>query len=140
MLTLRGHHLLCLPGYRGMGYSAEYEANMTKIHQLLRREPETEVTLVSGPDSLCAKFPSDKTYHCEDNNIYERDANVLSNLNLEPGQKLPWSEIEPRIAKNVVGRDINSLCSTCSWRSYGVCEEGINEIRLGKGLRRIEID
>ena len=29
MYKLRGHHLFCLLGYKGMGYSQEYVDNMT---------------------------------------------------------------------------------------------------------------
>ncbi|MCY0909704.1 MAG: DUF1284 domain-containing protein, partial [Sulfobacillus thermotolerans] len=33
-----------------MGYSEEYIANMTAIHQALRNEPQTRITLITGPD------------------------------------------------------------------------------------------
>lgn len=138
MFRLRGHHLLCLLGYRGMGYSAQYVANMTQIHQTLRADPETKVRLVAGPDDLCVKFPESQVCHCEDTHIYERDAAILEKLNLEIGQTLPWTDIEDLIKQNVVSGDILNLCSTCSWRSYGVCEEGIDEMKAGKGLRVVE--
>jgi uncharacterized protein len=138
LYRLRGHHLLCLLGYRGMGYSREYVANMTRVHQTLRTKPETEVLLVAGPDDLCAKFPGSQTCHCEDANIYERDAAVLKKLNVQVGQKIPWRELQERIGENIMPMDIGRLCSTCSWRSYGVCEEGVKDIQAGKGLRIVE--
>ena len=138
MFRLRGHHLLCLLGYRGMGYSPEYAANMTRLHQTLRMAPETEILLITGPDDLCVKFPESQTYHCDDTNIHERDSTVLQKLGLRVGQSLPWSEIQQLIRENMVAKDISTLCPTCPWRSYGVCEEGIEEIRAGKGLRIID--
>lgn len=114
MYRLRGHHLLCLLGYRGVGYSLEYVANMIRLHQTLRTAPETEVLLVAGPDDLCEKFPKFQTYHCEDANIYERDAAILEKLNLQVGQIFPWTELQQRIGETIVSSDVANLCTTCS--------------------------
>ncbi len=138
MFKLRGHHLFCLLGYRGMGYSQEYVQNMTHLHQTLRNNPKTFIQLVKGPDQLCEKFPNSGTYHCQDDNIYERDAVILKKMGLEIGQILMWEEIESRIRKFVVPSDIQMVCETCSWRSYGICEEGIQELHEGKGLREVK--
>ncbi|MCM3766686.1 DUF1284 domain-containing protein [Neobacillus niacini] len=138
MYKLRGHHLFCLLGYRGMGYSEEYVKNMTLLHQTLRENPKTLVELVEGPDQLCAKFPNSGTYHCQDDNIYVRDAAILEKMGLRIGQVLSWEEIEACICNSVVPSDIQIVCETCSWRSYGVCEEGIREIHEGKGLRKVQ--
>lgn len=138
MYKLRGHHLFCLLGYRGMGYSPEYVENMTIIHQTLRSNPKTLIQLVKGPDQLCEKFPNSGVYHCQDKNIYDRDAAILEKMGLKIGQILKWENIEARIHKSVVPSDIPTLCETCSWRSYGVCEEGVQEILEGKGLREVK--
>ncbi|WP_346234947.1 DUF1284 domain-containing protein [Lysinibacillus telephonicus] len=138
MYKLRGHHLFCLLGYRGMGYSEEYVKNMTHIHQTLKSNPNTLVQLVKGPDQLCEKYPNSGEYHCQDQNIYERDAVILEKMDLKIGQILKWEEIESRVRKHVIPTDIHSICETCSWRSYGVCEQGIERIHGGKGLWKVE--
>ncbi|MED4204924.1 DUF1284 domain-containing protein [Neobacillus mesonae] len=137
MFKLRGHHLFCLLGYRGMGYSEEYVENMTRLHQTLREKPETLIQLVKGPDQLCEKYPNSGTYHCQDLSIYDQDAAILAKMGLKIGQILKWEDIESSIRKLVVPSDIQIFCETCSWRSYGVCEEGIQEIHAGKGLRKL---
>ncbi|RBW68346.1 DUF1284 domain-containing protein [Bacillus taeanensis] len=138
MYKLRGHHLFCLLGYRGMGYSQEFVANMTRLHQTLRDNPKTWVELVKGPDCLCEKYPNPGEYHCQGSHIYERDAAILAKLGLKIGQILKWEDIESHIRNHVVPSDIQVVCETCSWRSYGVCEEGMQEIIEGKGLRKIQ--
>ena len=138
MYSLRGHHLFCLLGYRGMGYSEEYVKNMTRLHQTLRENPKSLIKLVKGPDQLCEKYPNSGTYHCQDENIYERDAVILEKMGLTIGQILNWEDIESRIKKFVVPSDIQVICETCSWRSYGVCQEGIQEIHEGKGLKEVK--
>ncbi|EWG12819.1 DUF1284 domain-containing protein [Cytobacillus firmus] len=137
MYKLRGHHLFCLLGYRGMGYSQEYVENMTRIHQTLRDNPRTWIQLVKGPDYLCAKYPNSGEYHCEHDDIYERDAVILEKLGLNIGQILYWQDIESNIQKYALPSDIQTVCETCSWRSYGVCEEGIRDILEGQGLKKI---
>lgn len=137
MYKLRGHHLFCLLGYRGMGYSEEYVENMTGLHQTLRDNPRTLILLVKGPDQLCEKFPQTGKYHCQDDTIYERDASILTKMGLEIGQILSWEDILSHIQKYVVPTDIQIVCDTCSWRTYGVCEEGVQEILKGRGLRKV---
>jgi hypothetical protein len=138
MYKLRGHHLFCLLGYRGMGYSQEYVENMTRLHQTLRDNPKTLIQLVLGPDQLCEKYPNSGVYHCQNDNIYKRDAAILKKMELKIGQILKWEDIESRIRKHITPSDIQFVCATCSWRSYGVCEEGIQEIHDGKGLREVK--
>ncbi|WP_370224185.1 DUF1284 domain-containing protein [Cytobacillus sp.] len=138
MYKLRGHHLFCLLGYRGMGYSQEYVENMTRLHQALRDNPRTWVQLVKGPDQLCEKYPNSGEYHCEHDDIYARDAIILEKLGLKIGQILYWKDIESSIQKYALPSDIQTVCETCSWRSYGVCEEGIQDILSGKGLREVK--
>ncbi|KAF0821003.1 Iron-sulfur binding protein [Bacillus sp. ZZV12-4809] len=138
MFKLRGHHLFCLLGYRGMGYSQEYAENMTRMHKTLRDNPRTWIQLVKGPDHLCEKYPNSGEYHCEHDNIYERDAVILEKLGLHIGQILYWQDIELNIRKHALPSDIQTVCETCSWRSYGVCEEGIRDILEGQGLREVK--
>lgn len=138
MYQLRGHHLFCLLGYRGMGYSKEYIENMTKLHQTLRTDSKTLIQIVKGPDHLCEKYPNTGEYHCQNENIYERDAAISEKINLKIGQKLHWEEIESRIRKHTVPTDIQTVCESCSWRSYGVCEDGIQRIYERKGLREVK--
>jgi len=120
-----------------MGYSQEYVENMTSLHETLRDNPKTQILLVNGPDQLCEKFPDSGKYHCQDNTIYERDAAILKKMMLEIGQVLSWEDIVSHVQKYVIPSDIQIVCETCSWRSYGVCEEGIQEIHEGRGLRKV---
>lgn len=137
-VKLRGHHLLCLLGYRGMGYSAAYAANMNAVHERLRTEPETTVALVEGADDLCSCFPADQPYHCDSGTVSRRDALVLERLGLQPGQSLAWSELLRLLAEKVSPADLPAWCASCPWLPYGVCEEGVALVREGRGLRPLD--
>ena len=133
-IRLRGHHLLCLLGYRGMGYSRQYVDNMTRIYETLQRIPETPVTIAAGPDDLCAAFPPELPCHCEDANVCERDGAVLSRLGLRAGGCRPWAGILAAIRASVRPDDIGDWCATCPWRPLGVCAEGVAGVRAGDPL------
>ena len=134
MFHLRGHHLLCLVGYRGMGYSEEYVENMTRIHRQLRARPTTLVRLVKGIDHLCEKYPNSGEYHCLSEEIFNQDAYIAEKLGIQIGQLVPWFEVERRLKKYIQPTDLATICETCSWRSYGVCEEGMERIHKGISL------
>lgn len=59
-------------------------------------------------------------------------------MGIKIGQILKWEDIESCIRNFVVPADIQIVYETCSWRSYGVCEEGIQEISEGKSLREVK--
>ena len=135
-IELRGHHLLCLLGYRGMGYSDAYVDNMTNVYRKLLDDPTTECQIVKGPDKLCACFPvdGDQHYHCEDRNVAERDALILERLGLAAGQVVTWAEILSRVATALQPDDLLQICSTCPWLPYGVCQEGVRMVAAGEAL------
>lgn len=133
-IRLRGHHLLCLLGYRGKGYSESFCVNMTSIYETLRKEPDTVVEIVKGPDDICRAFPSDQHPHCENGSVYERDAAVLSQIGAGLGSRVRWSELCERVGIAVAPGDIRVLCASCRWQPLGLCEEGVAMIGRGERL------
>jgi uncharacterized protein len=133
-INLRGHHLLCLLGYRGMGYSKEFCENMTVVYEKLRKGPETMIGIVLGPDDLCAAYPKDQESHCEGRTVYQRDADILEKLGLQVGMERSWSDICSQVTEHVEPSDISHLCATCRWQPYGVCAEGVRIIAEGGAL------
>lgn len=133
-LRLRGHHLLCLLGYRGMGYSEAFTATMSAVYETLRTEPTTPVILVEGPDDICAAFPEDGPYHCLEERVRVRDERVRKRLGLAVGSQVPWEEILSRIAVRVRPDDIPRWCRTCPWEPLGLCAQGVARVREGGGL------
>lgn len=111
-----------------MGYSEEYVVNMTEIHNVLREKPDTLIQVMNGPDHLCAQFPDDQPYHCEDKGIYTRDRDVIKRLGLKTSDVLPWREVERRVRIHIKPSDIEDICESCSWRSYGVFAQGVERV------------
>ncbi|WP_088830207.1 DUF1284 domain-containing protein [Paenibacillus tyrfis] len=133
-IRLRGHHLLCLLGYRGMGYSESFCDNMTAVYETLRKHPDTRIELVEGPDDICSAFPKEQPPHCDGHSVYDRDARVLNKLGLYTGSAMTWADICAAVSATMRPHDIGLLCSSCPWERYGVCKNGVRLIRSGEPL------
>ncbi|MDQ6418881.1 DUF1284 domain-containing protein [Paenibacillus sp. LHD-117] len=134
-IRLRGHHLLCLLGYRGKGYSDGFCTNMTEIYETLRVRPETEIAIIEGPDDICRAFPADQHSHCRNDSVFRKDSDILSKVGMKIGDSASWSSILERVAGNVQPDDIRTLCSDCRWEPYGLCKEGVAHIHGRRELR-----
>ena len=124
----------CLLGYRGMGYSETFAENMTEVYKQLWHEPTTLVTIVKGPDDLCEHFPCDKPYHCDNQNVHQRDDLISEHLGLKIGDCVAWQQILDRVKSRVKPHHIPEWCASCPWLSYGVCEKGVERVINGEGL------
>jgi hypothetical protein len=139
LITVRGHTLLCLQGFRGEGYSPAFVENMTSVHQLLSASPDIPVRVVQKPDQFCAACPNLKSDGCHlhgpgsEEGMKAQDADVMARLGIADGQTLPWREILRRIAEKVEGKDLTEICGSCPWLPLGYCKEGID--RLGEERR-----
>ena len=51
------HHLLCILGYRGLGYNENFTSNMTKIVKDLRSNPNTIINVSPEADDICIACP-----------------------------------------------------------------------------------
>lgn len=136
-IKLRGHHLLCLLGYRGKGYSAGFCANMTLVYERLRTAPETKIELIHGPDDICAAFPEDQDSHCDNTSVYRKDEEIARQIGIAIGETWAWADVCAAVAERVQPHDIGSLCRDCRWEPYGLCREGVAHIHASRSLRTL---
>jgi len=133
-IGIRGHTLLCLQGFRGEGYSAEFIENMTKIHRQLTLHPEQPVLILDSPDSICSQCPNLKSQRCHlhgpasEESMMAQDADVIDRLGIRKGEIFFWKEILGRIAQRLQGDMLSDICGTCPWLPLGYCKEGIQSL------------
>ena len=116
-IKLRGHHLLCLQGFQGYGYSKNFVLNMTHINEL-RKNNDCTITLTNEHDDICSSCPNLKNNLCENEKqneiIVKMDVEVLSQLNSD----IEYNSID---LFNEVSSKFNSLksvenvCNGCKW-------------------------
>jgi hypothetical protein len=132
---LRGHHLLCVHGFQGMGYSPSFVEKMSEIVEQIR-DPESDIWLeiTIGFDEVCNACPHQGETRCEadeasDMHVKQMDARVIHHLELETDATYRKRWLVRRTANMVEPDDLEELCAGCSWLPYGVCKEGIRKLR-----------
>ena len=134
-LEIRAHHLLCLLGFRGLGYSQKFVEKMGKVAKQLQSNATLPITLLAEYDVICASCPHNKGNECQKKADSGRktkthDLEVLRRLGFESGTQIPagkaWTSIKERLSV----RDLSEICRDCEWLELGYCAEGLE--RLGE--------
>lgn len=116
-MKLRGHHLLCILGFQGYGYSEDFVLNMVRINEL-RKSDKTTIKLINRPDDICSACPNLKDDVCENKmqneNIVKMDNEVLSqfNINQEYNAIDLFNEV---VLKFNTLKSVENICNDCKW-------------------------
>ena len=138
-VVLRGHHLLCVHGFQGMGYSPEFVKKMTEIVAAIRDEQiDFSIKVVDELDETCIVCPHSRKGICNAPKANEfvqgLDRKILTHLQIEKNHLYRKEELVSLVAEKVTPDDLDFLCEGCSWLSYGVCKEGIKALRMKRNL------
>ena len=116
-IRLRGHHLLCLQGFQGYGYSEEFVLNMTRINEL-RKSNDCTITLTNTPDDICSSCPNLKNNLCENEKqneiIAKMDDEVLSQIEYKNEYNSPDLFNEISLKFNTL-KSLENICNNCKW-------------------------
>lgn len=123
-ILMRPHHLLCLPGYVGFGYSKEHANSWDMISHLVASNSKIKIKVVEGRDTLCFKCPSNEesNTNCNEAFIKNLDEKVKNLLNIENNQFYIYSELAEKLKKILNPQKHEELCGDCGWRTkFGLC-------------------
>jgi hypothetical protein len=117
MLTLRGHHLICLHFFSGEGYDAPFIENLANV---LKRAESEEIEISSTDDDICAKCSYLKGHKCmydenADEEIMEMDETALRFLNLTSDQRTTWRVVK-KLIPAVFHEWNDKYCFGCTWK------------------------
>jgi uncharacterized protein len=125
-IQLRPHHLLCMLTYVGKGYGVAFIENYDAVIRRMRDgEP---VTIVAGPDDVCAPLAAGRGAHCHRASVLGRDGTAarevgaLLGISIAPGTEL---RIDADLLSTLraafrAGR-IRAACAGCEWT--GLCTD-----------------
>jgi len=135
-LKIRSHHLLCILGFRGLGYSEEFVSNMEEVVGALRSDPSLPITLVVGCDAICASCPHNKEGKClkranSEVDVPILDLELLKRLGLEAGSQMLAGEAWEEVKKRLAPKDLTEICGDCEWLALGYCAQGLERLRTG---------
>lgn len=129
-MEIRGHHLLCLIGFRGRGYGPAFIERMVEAQAALVSGGEARLTLVDKADAVCSACPYQTEEACRqsagsEDRLRAKDRAVLELLGVAPGDRLSADTVMELLRNQAAGLDLGLLCSGCEWLSLGHCEEGL---------------
>ncbi len=119
-LKIRAHHLCCIQGFQGYGYSPTFVANLKAVISEIKAFPSRPLELVSECDVICASCPSKR--ECTQDSIISgrirsMDLVVMEKLKIKEGTIMEvdkaFSLVNSQLAN---ASDINEVCGTCKWR------------------------
>ena len=123
MVSLRGHHLICLHFFLGEGYNPEFVANLKKV--LDRADGGEEIEILADADDVCRKCPHLKGKVClydtrADEEIRDMDRTATELLRLENKGRVMWKDVKKKIP-GVFRKWAAKYCQECDWRK--ACEK-----------------
>ncbi|WP_299525204.1 DUF1284 domain-containing protein [uncultured Methanobrevibacter sp.] len=116
-LILRGHHLLCLQGFQGYGYSDNFIKNMNYINNL-RKSKNTIISITNKADDICKCCPNLKNNLCENEKqnakITKMDNEIISKL--DTSKKYDAQELFNKITTIFNSKEsVKYICGSCGW-------------------------
>lgn len=118
ILKIRAHHLLCMQGYQGYGYSRDFKHNLEKIINYLSSNPNSQLETVADVDIICQKCPHLENGYCNRSSsptIRDMDLKVLEKLGLKDGAIEPAQKLLLKVT-TWESHDLQSICGECSWK------------------------
>lgn len=95
VISLRGHHLICLNFFTGEGYNIEFVENLNTIFKRAKNE---NILVIEGADEVCKKCPFLINNICKDENeITEMDKNAMDLLKIKIMNTISMHEIRKKL-------------------------------------------
>jgi len=130
-ISFRPHHFLCALCFKGRGYSPAFISNFHVIMDMLNSTDgdNTKINIVTHTDSICEPCPSRIGKSCtSEEKITVLDTAHASALQLNDQDSITWGDAKKRIAEKISLDIFHQICSTCSWKQYGICEDVIKNL------------
>lgn len=126
-IRIRPHHLLCIQGFRGQGYSPTFIANMARLKEMLQEAPDTPVQITNGTDDICAFCPHIDEGTCgrPGQRVSEVDQRTMEKLELDDGATGTWSEFVDCVRDKMEPELLSHVCQSCNWIDLGFCADGV---------------
>ncbi len=133
-MRLRFHHLLCILGFRRLGYDEKFIKGMERVVQKIKENPDLEIKLIRGCDDICAACPFNVGGTCRnevvgsEEAVRRKDREVVERLEPKEGERYSIKGILGLIKEKIKPGDLSVICGDCPWLEMGYCEEGLEEI------------
>ena len=112
MIKIRPHHLLCVSGFNGKGYSDDFIQNMARVVRALKNKKEILITF--GYDDICSKCPDLNNEKCvSEEKVGKHDSLVANELDLENGKV--YNTVGLSKDTDAKKTALKRYCVSCEW-------------------------
>ena len=121
-MKIRAHHLLCVLGFQGLGYSPEFIKKITQVKRIIETSSRLPVKILNSCDEICSACPHQQNGRCQKGEyshkrVKETDEKVLSVLGLKSRDILSVSKLLKLIKKKIDSfQKLVKICGICGWR------------------------
>ena len=132
-IKIRAHHLLCLLGFRGLGYNQEFINTMKKVAEAVFNK-RARLRIVDSCDIICSACPYRKGNECakkkdSSQEVKKQNMELAGKLGIKIGMDLDWRHAKTLIMQNITPEDLGKLCKRCEWLKFGYCVDGLKQLR-----------
>lgn len=123
-MSLRIHHLLCIPLFVGHGYSGSFCENMAHMIRRLEENQDAPLTAVCGADMICAGCPNlTAEGACKSSGVQveQKDAALAECFDIKPGCVYTYRTLRRMAAEKLTGEIFDGSCKNCEWYAQGLC-------------------
>ncbi|MBN1232615.1 MAG: DUF1284 domain-containing protein [Candidatus Coatesbacteria bacterium] len=131
-IKLRPHHILCLHGFKGLGYSEDFIKQMQEISDKIKRERHVKISFIFDLDILCHSCTEDNRKACLQQNSLSRliDKRLKKKLKGLLRRETSLTFFLEKLYKTISARKMDYICRGCEWKKFGYCREGYLKKRL----------
>ena len=129
-IALRPHHFLCLRGYKGENYNRFQIIDWNRISNLLERNPQTDITVISGKDALCKNCSCEinkSISRCKDRFVDQIDQKVAHILGIKTFETYKYIEIQEKLNSKMTPQIHEQICQLCTWWKKGLCRDSFSK-------------
>ena len=121
-MRIRAHHLLCLLGFQGLGYSPEFVRRMEAIRTALTEGPLFPIKVVDECDDICVACPYCQAGKCRKGKFSVKrtetiDRKIIKALDLKKDRVIKSSRVISLIREKLgTFPELVKICGQCGWR------------------------
>lgn len=121
-MKIRAHHLLCMQGFQGYGYTQDFIDNMAGIIKNINSNPDLKIEITDECDAICSGCPHNVNGICHQEpdspgKVRNLDLQVLQKLGLPRGSKVKAEDVFSLANTKIRNiSDIQDICGRCEWK------------------------
>jgi hypothetical protein len=118
-VPIRAHHLLCLQGFQGYGYSQKFLDHLSEIVDKITNNSQLFLEITNYPDVICDQCPNLSDFQCNlpvgEKVIREMDKLVIKKLGIFKGY-IGESKTILEKTYTLEENDAKIICRNCGWQ------------------------